>query len=160
MERYYGTSMRTLLCPATGVVFPARELEAAGGAKHFGEGFAVGAGGLVGVYYRLVPAAEILSPADGAVTAAESGWFRLRTGDGLELLVSLSGEAEYFIAAGALAAAGQPVCRISREDFSRGRAGAVVTFCDSSKITELHVHSGLKLAGKPAAEYKIRTIDN
>lgn len=160
MEKYYHTAMRTLLCPAAGVVFPARELENAEGGKHFGEGLAVGAGGLAGLYYRLVPAAEILSPADGAVTAAESDRFRLRTGDGLELLITLSGEAEYYIAAGALASAGQPVCRISREEFSRGRAGAVVTFCDSGRITELHVHSGLRLAGKPAAEYRVRGNDN
>lgn len=152
-ESIYG--VRTLVSPAAGEVFPARELDTSVGGERYGEGLAVGAGGLARLYYSIIPAAEICAPASGAVTAAESRWFRLRTGDGLELQVSLSGEAEYYLRTGDLAAAGKPVCRISREDFRRGRAGAVVTFCDSGRITELHVISGIKRAGTAAAEYRV-----
>lgn len=147
--------IRTLASPAAGEVFPAGELDASFGGGRCGDGLAVGAGGLARLLYSIVPAAEICAPANGAVTAAESRFFRLRTGDGLEIQVSLSGDAEYFLRTGDIAATGKPVCRISREDFRRGRAGAAVTFCDSGRITELHVLAGIKRAGDVAAEYRL-----
>lgn len=133
-----------------GQVFPSSLLSTS-----HGDGLAVSGSGIAGLYYRIVPAAEIVAPVNGAVTAAEERNFRLRTPDGLEITVSLSGSAEYFLTVGELAAAGEPVCRISREAFRKGVPGAAVTFCDSGKITELHVHSGIKRAGDIAAEYKL-----
>lgn len=145
---------RRLLSPAAGRIFPARELDTAdGGGIRFGEGFAVSAEGISRLYYRLAPAAEIAAPVSGVLTSVESGGFRLRTGDGTEIQVNTSGEGEYFLRVGELVRAGEPVCRISREAFTRGRAGAVVTFGDSTRITELHIFSGIKRSGELAAEY-------
>ena len=98
----------------------------------------------------------MLSPADGAVTAAENATFRLRTGDGLELEVLLPCGAEYFVQTGDMARAGEPVCRISSEELRREKAVVKVQFTDSSRMTELHVLAGQKRAGAPAAEYSPR----
>ena len=75
----------------------------------------------------------MLSPADGAVTAAENDAFRLRTGDGLELEVLLPCGAEYFVQTGDMARAGEPVCRISSEELRREKAVVKVQFTDSSR---------------------------
>lgn len=81
--------VRKLYSPVHGAVSSLCELNT-GGERHRGEGFAVSARSFPArLYYRLIPAAEVLSPADGAVTAAENDAFRLRTGDGLELEVLL-----------------------------------------------------------------------
>lgn len=147
--------VRRLYSPAAGNVFTTVELNSGEERKNSrcGEGFAVGAEGVFRLYYRLTPAVEIRSPADGALISAEKCGFRLRMGDGLELDVKLPGTAEYFLGTGGLAPAGEPVCRLSREDFCRGRAGVVVTFADSRRITELHTFPGMKRAGSVAAEY-------
>ena len=145
--------IRRLYSPAKGEVFPSSALNSGEMSERFAEGFAVGAGRFMRLYYRLLPAVEICSPADCAVISADSSGFRLRMGVGLELMVLLSGEPEYFLSPGDMAPPGELVCRISREDFCRGRAGAVVTFCDSSRVTELHVFPGVKRAGALAAEY-------
>lgn len=159
MER----EVRRLYTPAAGEVFPASVLnsgEAAEKSGRMGEGFAVGAAGIFRLYYRLVPAVEICAPADCAVIAAEERSFRVRMGDGLELDVALPGAAEFLLSPGDMAPAGEPVCRISREDFCRGRAGTVVTFCDSSRVTELHTLPGLKRTGALAAEYFPRPLES
>ncbi len=151
MER----EVRRLYSPAAGEVFPSSVLNSGeeGEARRFGEGFAVSAGGLLRLYYRLVPAVEIRAPADCALIETLPRSFRVRMGDGLELEISLPGDGEYFLRAGDIASAGAPVCRVSREDFCRGRAGVTVTFCDSARVTELHIFPGLKCAGALAAEY-------
>lgn len=148
--------VRRLYSPAAGMVYSLRELSTGehGGALSGAEGFAVGAQGLLmRAYYRLLPAVDILSPADGALVAADEGGFRLRTGDGTEILVTLPGGAEYFLEAGQLARAGEQVCRVSRDDFAAGKAGVAVCFCDSSQVTELNVLTGARRAAAPAAEY-------
>ncbi len=144
--------VRRLYAPAAGEVLPSGTLNAGEG-ERYGEGFAVCAEGVMRLYYRLVPAVEICAPADGAVILTESRGFRLRMSDGLELQVNLPGDAEYFLRPGDMAPAGEPVCRISREDFCRGRTGAAVTFCDSGRVTELHIFPGIKRTGSLAAEY-------
>ena len=152
MER----ELHRLYSPALGEVFPASVLnsgEPSAGSQRVGEGFAVGAEGIMRLYYKLVPAVEICAPADCAVISAESRGFRVRMGDGLELEVTRAGAAEYYLSPGDMAPAGEPVCRISREDFCRGRAGAVVTFCESIRVTELHIYPGIKRPGSLAAEY-------
>jgi len=151
---------RRLLSPAAGQVFPMRELRLSEDSERMsGEGFAVAAaGGIRGMLFRAAPAVEICAPADGAVTAVfeDSRGFRLRTGDGLTLVVELPEPAEFYISTGDLAAAGEPVCRVSQEGFRRGSAGAMVRFEDPERITEFHVTSGVKRSGKPAAQYSIR----
>ncbi len=146
---------RRLCSPAVGEVFPASVLNFGdeGRSRKYGEGFAVSAGGLLRLYYRLVPAVEIRAPADCTVIETLPRSFRVRMGDGLELEISLPGDGEYFLRAGDIAPVGAPVCRVSREDFCRGRAGVTVTFCDSARVTELHIFPGLKCAGALAAEY-------
>lgn len=145
--------LRRLYSPAAGVVRSLNELNS-GEFKQGGEGFAVCAEGFImRTYYRLVPAVEVCSPVDGALIAASPREFRLRTGDGLEISVKLPGDAEYFLQTGYMAPAGEPVCRISREDFSRESACILVDFCDVGRITELHVFSGVKRSGSQAAEY-------
>jgi len=148
--------VRKLYSPVHGAVSSLCELNT-GGERHRGEGFAVSARSFPArLYYRLAPAAEVLSPADGAVTAAENDAFRLRTGDGLELEVLLPCGAEYFVQTGDMARAGEPVCRISSEELRREKAVVKVQFTDSSRVTELHVLAGQKRAGAPAAEYSPR----
>lgn len=145
--------VRRLYSPAAGVVHSLSELNS-GEFKQGGEGFAVCAEGFImRTYYRLVPAVEVCSPVDGALIRALPGEFRLRTGDGLEIAVRLPGDAEYFLETGYMAPAGEPVCRISREDFCRESSGIIVDFCDVGRITELHVIAGAKRSGEPAAEY-------
>lgn len=139
--------VRKLYSPVHGAVSSLCELNT-GGERHRGEGFAVSARSFPArLYYRLAPAAEVLSPADGAVTAAENDAFRLRTGDGLELEVLLPCGAEYFVQTGDMARAGEPVCRISSEELRREKSVVKVQFTDSSRMTELHV-----LAGQNAPE--------
>lgn len=60
---------RRLCSPAVGEVFPASVLNFGdeGRSRKYGEGFAVSAGGLLRLYYRLVPAVEIRAPADCAL---------------------------------------------------------------------------------------------
>lgn len=101
--------VRKLYSPVHGAVSSLCELNT-GGERHRGEGFAVSARSFPArLYYRLAPAAEVLAPADGAVTAAENATFRLRTGDGLELEVLLPCGAEYFVQTGDMTRAGEPV---------------------------------------------------
>lgn len=156
MER----EVRRLYSPAAGEVFPASELNSGedGAQRRFGEGFAVAAVGFMRLYYRIIPAVEICAPADCAVIETLPRSFRVRMGDGLELDIALPGEGEYFLRAGDMAPAGEPVCRVSREDFLRGRAGIAVTFRDSSRVTELHIFPGTKRAGTLAAEYYPRSV--
>lgn len=155
IEQYY--EERELLNPMAGRVIPLHELVSGENPRrHSGEGFAVSAaGGIMGFLFGAAPAVNIHAPAAGAITAAGESMFRLRTGDGLELSVELCAPAEFFKETGELAAAGECVCRISQEEFRAAATGAVVTFSDSSRITELHVISGRIPAGKPAAEYKL-----
>ena len=135
--------VRKLYSPVHGAVSSLCELNT-GGERHRGEGFAVSARSFPAqLYYRLAPAAEVLSPADGAVTAAENDAFRLGTG-------------EFFVQTGDMARAGEPVCRISSEELRREKAVVKVQFTDSSRMTELHVLAGQKRAGAPAAEYSPR----
>lgn len=154
MER----EVRRLYSPAAGEVFPASELNSGEDGERFGEGFAVAAVGVMRLYYRIVPAVEICAPADCALIGVFPRSFRVRMGDGLELDIALPGEGEYLLQAGDMAPAGEPVCRVAREDFLRGRAGVAVTFCDSARVTELHIIPGTKRAGAPAAEYYPREI--
>lgn len=156
-NEYY--SERRLVSPAGGRVFPLQELNGGENSRRYsGEGFGVcAAGGIAGFLLGSLPAVEICSPADGAVISVleDGSGFSLRTGDGLELAVELCGASEMMIRAGDLVAAGKCVCRMSQEDFRGSPAAAVVTFPDCSLITELHVHSGVRLAGKTAAEYRV-----
>ena len=151
---------RRLLCPAAGQVFPLQELNGGENSRRYqGEGFAVrAAGGLAGFLLNKLPAVDIEAPAAGAVISIpeDGSGFTLRTGDGLELLVELFAPAEPLKRVGDLAAAGECVCRMSQEDFRHPSAAVVVTFPDSGRITELHIHSGIRLHGKTAAEYRIR----
>ena len=141
--------VRKLYSPVHGAVSSLCELNT-GGERHRGEGFAVSARSFPAqLYYRLIPAAEVLSPADGAVTAAENDAF-------LELEVLLPCGAEYFVQTGDMARAGEPVCRISSEELRREKAVVKVQFTDSSRMTELHVLAGQKRAGATAAEYSPR----
>ena len=119
-------------------------------------GFAVRASGIWRTYYRLLPALEIFPPADGAVTAVGAGSFRLRQGNGLELEITLPGEAEYFIRLGELARVGEPVCRIDPGAFAQDSAGVTVSFCNGARVTELHVFAGAARRGSVAAEYSVR----
>lgn len=58
--------VRKLYSPIHGAVSSLCELNT-GGERHHGEGFAVSARSFPArLYYRLIPAAEVLSPADGA----------------------------------------------------------------------------------------------
>lgn len=160
MQVIYGE--RRLLCPASGRVLPLQELYGGENARrHSGEGFAVkDAGGIAGFLLGSMPAVEIRSPADGAVIALreEASGFTLRTGDGLELVVELCAPAEMLKRVGDMAAAGECVCRMSQEQFRSSPAAVVVSFPDCGRITELHVHSGIRLAGRTAAEYRILGI--
>lgn len=152
---------RRLLSPAAGQVLPMRELRLSEHSERLsGEGFAVAAaGGIRGMLFRAAPAVEICAPADGAVTAVleDSRGFRLRTGDGLTLVVELPEPAEFYIGTGDLAAAGEPVCRVSQDGFRRSMAGALVRFEDPERITEFHVNPGVTRSGKTAANYSIRS---
>ena len=148
--------VRSLYSPVHGKVSSLSELNI-GGERHRGEGFAVSARSFPArLIYRLIPAAEIISPTDGAVTAVENSLFRLRTGDGMELEVILPCDAEYMFRVGDMVRAAETVCRVSSEELCREKAVVKVRFADSSRVTELHVFAGLKRAGKPAAEYSPR----
>lgn len=155
MYKIYGE--RRLLCPAAGRAIPLQELSGGENSRRYsGEGFAVrAAGGVAGLLLGKLPAVEITSPADGAVIALRQDAFTLRTGDGLELSVELCGAAEFFISLGDVMRAGQQVCRMSQEQFREASAAVIVSFPDSSRITELHVHHGIRLSGRVAAEYRI-----
>lgn len=155
MVTVYGE--RRLLCPAAGRVLPLQELSFGENPhKIGGEGFAVRyAGGIAGFLLGQLPAAEVVSPTDGAVMSLREDGFALRTGDGLELAVELCGAAEFFVEVGDVVRAGAKVCRLSREQFREAAAAVVVKFPDSDRITELHVRSGITLHGRTAAEYRI-----
>ena len=148
--------VRRLYSPVHGIVSSLCELNI--GEERGCEGFAVSVQSFARMYYRLIPATEVASPADGAVTAAGGDRFRLRTGDGLELEVVLPCSAEYLLQTGDMARAGEPVCRVPCEELCREKAVVRVQFADSSRMTELHVLAGLKRAGSPAAEYSPRRV--
>ncbi len=154
---YYGE--RRLLSPAAGRVSPLQELGIGENSRRYpSEGFAVSAaGGLAGFLLGSIPAVDISAPASGAIISAQEDGtgFTLRTGDGLELSVELCAAAEYLKQTGDLAEAGECVCRLSQEEFRSAPAGVVVTFPDPSRITELHVNSGIRLSGRTAAEYRV-----
>ncbi len=156
MEIY---ELRVLLSPAAGVVVPLQELSGEdGGVRFHGEGFALTAPeGLRGFLQRAVPAVEVRSPADGAVTSVGEDSFRLRTGDGLELEVLLCAPGEMFVRAGEVIMAGECCARLSREDFCASPAGIVVRFPESSGVSELHVLGGMKKPGRASAEYRLRS---
>lgn len=157
-EKIYGE--RQLFSPAAGRVFPLQELNGGENSRRFsGEGFAVrSAGGIAGFLLGKLPVVEVAAPAAGAVISLreDGSGFSLRTGDGLELSVELCAPAEPLKSVGDMAAVGECVCRMSQEDFLRSPAPVVVTFPNSGRITELHVHSGIRLAGKPTAEFRVR----
>lgn len=159
-DNIWSYEARRLLSPAAGRIIPIHELVSGENSRRYsGEGFSVSAAeGIMGFLFGTMPAVEICAPTSGAIIAEDEDgcWFKLRTGDGLELSVELSAPAEFFKQPGDLARTGECVCRISQEDFRSAPAGVIVTFPDSSRITELHVISGIKRSGKPAAEYKIR----
>ena len=157
MQEYHGE--RRLLSPAGGRVFPLQELYIGENSRRYsGEGFAVrAAGGITGFLLGKLPAVEICSPVDGTVIAVQEDGIglTLRTGDGLELSLELCAPSELMKRVGDIAAAGERVCRMSQEEFRRSPAAVVVTFPDSGRVTELHVHSGTRLAGRAAAEYRV-----
>ncbi|MGN1340196.1 MAG: hypothetical protein ACI4WS_07880 [Oscillospiraceae bacterium] len=159
MSEIYGE--RRLLCPAAGRVLPLQELYGGENPRRYsGEGFAVSAaGGFAGFLLGRLPAAEIHAPADGAVISVreDNTGFTLRTGDCLALAVELCAPAEFLKQVGDMARAGECVCRMSQEQF-RSAPAVVVTFPDSGRITELHVHSGVRFAGQTAVEYRILGI--
>lgn len=149
--------IRILQAPASGNIVPLQSLCCGENPDMFrGEGFAVTVpDGLLRFLTGFSAEIKLRSPADGAVTAVGRDFFRIRTGDGLELETVLCSDAEFFVRSGEVIMAGECFGKISTQDFFGSAAGIIVRFCESNAVSELHIYSGQKIIREPAAEYKI-----
>lgn len=163
---------RTLRCVANGRVVSLSELQDGFFSRRLmGDGFAVrlrkrrelyrGRGFFAGVRYHLLTLiqppefVEIVSPADGVVTASGE-YLSLRTGDGVNVSVFHGANAEFIPQVGEKVRRGAAVCIAERAALQESLLGGavVVLFTEPQQITELHILTGRHRTGERVAFFK------
>ena len=154
---------RTLRCVAGGRVIPLAQLTGANQRCYGSSGFAVLPPLWEGTFIEWFMPHEVSvhAPADSVVISiGEEMMFR--TGDGISIVVAPGVSFGCMCKVGEKVRAGELVCMIPRERlYTNGSNGAIiVALPDLSRVTELHVVSGVRKAGREAAFYKLRLLDS
>lgn len=163
---------RTLRCVANGRVVALSELQDGIFSRRLlGDGFAVrlrkrrdisrGDGFLSSMKYLLWQLVqppefvEIVSPADGVVTASGEH-LSIRTGDGVNVSVFHGISAQFLPKVGEKVRRGSAVCIAERSRFQESllRGAVVVLFTQPKQITELHILTGRRKIGERVAFFK------
>jgi hypothetical protein len=98
---------------------------------------------------------EIVSPADGVVTASGEH-LSIRTGDGVNVSVFHGISAQFLPKVGEKVRRGSAVCIAERSRFQESllRGAVVVLFTQPKQITELHILTGRRKIGERVAFFK------